>query len=136
MLREESVQEVQQLRPFINSGQTVWINVEGLGDAGAIQAFGELLRLHPLALEDVLNVHQRAKVEDYQECLFIVARMVHQAERLESEQISIFLGKNYVLTFQERRGDCLEPVRERIRKGKGGIRGGGAPYLATPFSTP
>jgi magnesium transporter len=108
----------------------VWVNVDGLGDAATIQAFGEIFGLHRLSLEDVVNVHQRAKAELYDEYYFIVARMAETGERFGTEQLSIFLGKNYVLTFQERRGDCFDPVRERIRKSGGQIRKYGPDYLA------
>ncbi len=109
-----------------------WINVDGLGDTNTIRQIGELFGLHSLALEDVINVHQRAKVEPYSDHLFIVTRLIALTapEHLESEQISIFLGKNYVLTFQQRPGDCFDPVRERIRTSRGRIRAAGADYLA------
>jgi len=75
-------------------------------------------------------VPQRPKVERYEDCLFLVARMMSLGERLDSEQISIYLGSGFVLTFQERVGDCLDPVRHRIREGAGRIRSQGADYLA------
>jgi len=77
----------------------------------------------------VVNVHQRAKVEQYGDSLFIVSRMVFLKETLATEQVSLFLGKGFVLTFQERQGDCLDPVRDRIRNSKGRIRQAGADYL-------
>ena len=107
-----------------------WINVDGLGDAEIIKSFGRLFNLHPLALEDVVHVHQRAKVETYDDVLFLVARMASIGERLETEQISMFLGKNFVFTFQEGLpGDCLGAVRERVRNGYGRIRKAGPDYL-------
>jgi magnesium transporter len=105
--------------------------VDGLGNTNTIKQIGELFGFHPLALEDVINVHQRAKVEPYGEHLFIVTRLVAlTAEHLESEQISIFLGKDFVVTFQQHTGDCFDPVRERIRTSRGRIREAGADYLA------
>jgi magnesium transporter len=102
-----------------------------LGDAKVISTIGNLFGLHQLALEDVVNVHQRAKVEDYPDHLFIVARMVERNECLLTEQVTMFLGQDYVITFQERPGkDCIEPVRERIRKGKGRLRTLAADSLA------
>ena len=76
-----------------------------------------------------MNVHQRPKVEEYASYLFAVARMASLGERVDTEQISLFLGPDWVLTFQEAPGDCWEPVRERLRVGKGKIRTGGADYL-------
>ena len=127
---DREIRSLDQLQEFLDRWPVTWLNVEGLGNAATIQKIGTVFRLHKLALEDVVNVHQRAKVEDYQDHLFITARMVEFSGSLETEQISFFLGKNFVLTFQERPGDCLEPVRERIRKGQGQIRQSGADYLA------
>jgi magnesium transporter len=107
-----------------------WINVEGLGDATIIEQFGELFHLHRLALEDTVNVHQRAKVDNYGEVLFIVLRMVSCTERCATEQLSMFVGPNWVLTFQEGTpGDSFDRVRSRIREG-GRIRQLGSGYLA------
>jgi magnesium transporter len=78
----------------------------------------------------VVNVHQRAKVEEYGDHLYIVLRMVGPGEHLETEQLSLFLGRNFVLTFQERPGDCFEPVRARLRHSRGRMRDTGADYLA------
>lgn len=92
---------------------------------------GEMFGLHGLALEDVVHAHQRAKVEDYEDHLFVVGRMVSTNGELESEQIALFLGSDFVLTFQEGLpGDCLDPLRERIRRDHGNVRKAGADYLA------
>lgn len=107
-----------------------WINIEGLGDAEAIQAVGERYQLHPLALEDVVNVHQRPKLESYGDLLFVVARMPQSAMENSGEQICFFLGHNLLLTFQEGLpGDTFEPVRERLRQNLGKLRHCGADYL-------
>jgi magnesium transporter len=128
-MEKESV-SVDDLSGLIEGWPLVWINVDGLGDAGTLQKIGEMFGIHKLALEDVVHVHQRAKVEGYEDHLFIVARMLSSVdERVRTEQISLFLLPGIVLTFQEQKGDCLEPVRERIRKGKGRIRQAGADYL-------
>jgi len=90
--------------------------------------------LHPLLLEDVVNVPQRPKVEDYNQQMLIVAHMVRpkpQENGFETEQVSFVLGKNYLLTMQEEElEDCFEPVRERIRTNQGKVRQLGADYLA------
>lgn len=109
----------------------VWINVEGLGDAVAIERFGELLNLHRLSLEDTVNVHQRAKIEDFGNVLFVVLRMVGCGERCNTEQLSMFVGGNYLLTFQEGTpGDSFDRVRGRLREGNGKVRQLGSDYLA------
>ena len=128
---EAEVDGVDALRDHLGRRPVTWINVAGIGDADAIQAMGDVFGLHRLALEDVMNVHQRAKVEEYPDHLFIVLRMAQVANgAVETEQLSIFLGRDYVLTFQERRGDCLDPVRQRLRAGRGRISAPGSDYLA------
>ena len=128
---EQEISEPRHLRNFLDKWPVLWVDVEGLGDAETIRALGELFGLHRLALEDVLSAHQRPKVEQYGTSCFIVTRMVSLGERLETEQLSLFLGQNFVLTFQEGRpGDCLEIIRERIRQKRGRIREAGLDYLA------
>ncbi len=130
-LVEHQVHDVTQLAELLDDSSVTWINVDGLGDAATLQQLGRVFGLHQLALEDVVNVHQRAKVEEYADQLFIVVRMPEVNEGLlRTEQLSLVLGKRFVLTFQERPGDCLDPVRERIRAGAGRMRTAGADYLA------
>ena len=108
----------------------LWVDVTGLGDAQVVHTIGKLFELHPLALEDVLNGGQRPKVEVYDEHLFIVTRIVTPGEPFETEQINLFVGADFVVSFQEQPGDCFEAVRERIRKQRGRVRSCGADYLA------
>jgi magnesium transporter len=129
-LLERTLEDVGEIRDLRDRFPVTWVNVDGLGDADLIRRMGEVFGLHPLALEDVVNVHQRSKVERYGEVLFAVSRMVFLKEELETEQVSLFLGKGFLLTFQEREGDCLDPVRDRIRRSKGQIRQAGPDYLA------
>lgn len=110
--------------------EVTWIDVRGLGDVDALRALGERFGVHPLALADIVHVHQRPKVEAYEAHLFIVLRMPHLNEHLWSEQLSLIVGRDFVLTFQERPGDCFDAVRDRLRRGKGRIRTDGADYLA------
>lgn len=107
----------------------VWVNIEGLGDAELILAIGDIFGLHDLALEDVVNTHQRPKLDEYDDHLFLVMKMMCDRPSEAFEQMSMFLGKDYLLTFQETPGDCLDRVRERIRSGKGRMRKVGADYL-------
>ena len=109
----------------------LWVNIDGLGSAEVLREMAEMFGMHPLALEDIVNRHQRAKVEQYGEQTFLVTHMINLNAHLESEQISIYFGKDFLLTFQERPGwDCLDSVRERLRKGAGRLRSLGAGYLA------
>jgi magnesium transporter len=127
---ERRVTDCVQVRELVNKAPVAWLNVEGLGDAGTIRSIGELFHLHPLALEDVVNTHQRSKVEQYTGFLFIVARMAESSDRLETEQVSLFLGSNYVVTFLEDPGDAFDSVRQHLRNAQGCIRSRGAGYLA------
>lgn len=130
-LTERRIKNVDEIREYLNRYPVLWVNVDGLADHQTIQQIGQLFGLHPLALEDVIHLHQRAKVEEYGDTTFVTARMVQLTEgRLETEQISFFLGKNFVLTFQERPGkDCIDTVRERLRRGMGRPRAGGTDVL-------
>ena len=121
---------VGKLKELIGSRSVTWININGLADIVAIEAIGTLFGIHRLALEDIVNVHQRPKVEEFDHHLFIVTRMLARPAEKETEQVSIFLGKGYVVTFQEKPGDVFEPVRQRLRRGSGHIRKVGADYLA------
>lgn len=129
---ERVITDVAQLDDLRARWPQLWLNVDGVGDGTLIQAVGEKFSLHPLALEDVTDPSQRAKVEPYGDTTFIVIPMPHAtAEGFETEQLSIFMGKDFVVTFQERLGgDCLDPIRDRIRLKRGRVRTSGAPYLA------
>jgi magnesium transporter len=129
-LKEESIPGVSRVEPLLRRRPITWVNVTGLGDNRTIQEIGRVFKLHPLALEDVVNVHQQPKAEFYGEALFLVTRIPVPGPRLETEQISIFVGDGYVLTFQEHAGDCFEPVRDRLRESRGNIRSEGPDYLA------
>jgi len=128
---EQEIPSADAIGPFLGQWPVIWVNVDGLGDADAVRKIGEIFGLHPLALEDVINVHQRPKVEPYEKYFFIVMQMLLTGEVLDTEQLSLFLGANFVITFQERPGgDCFALVRERIRKNHGRIRAAGPDYLA------
>src|SRR5204862_5806366 len=133
-LVEKQVADAAEAHAVVGQRPVTWINVEGLGDARTIEQFGELFGLHRLALEDTVNVHQRAKVETYGEVLFVVLRMVHcgaEGTRCGTEQVSLFVGPNWLLSFQEGRpGDSFNRVRNRLRDASGKMRTLGSDYLA------
>ncbi|WP_235880369.1 magnesium/cobalt transporter CorA [Polyangium aurulentum] len=110
-----------------------WIDVQGIGHKATFERLGEIFKIHPLALEDVVNVPQRPKSDVYAEQQLVICRMAQCSTdgQLVTEQLSILFGKGFVLTIQEEPNvDVLEPVRERIRRGRGSIRKSGADYLA------
>ncbi len=120
--------------PYLDTESVSWIDVLGLGCEDVLQRLGQVFELHPLVLEDIVNVPQRAKVEDYENHLVIISHMVLLKEKSTgfwNEQVSFILGKHYLLTVQEEPSrDCFGPVRDRIRAGKGTIRKQKADYLA------
>ncbi|GJL84397.1 MAG: magnesium transport protein CorA [Micavibrio sp.] len=129
-LEEIEFTSIDDIPALLKKWPLVWINVSGLADVGLIEQLGIQFGIHPLALEDVVHIPQRAKVEEFENCLFAVFRMaVIQNDAHALEQVSLFLGKNFVLTFQERPGDVFEPIRERIRKGRPRIRMARPDYL-------
>jgi len=121
-----------ELLPHLNNELVTWINIDGLGDLSVLRILGERFNLHPLALEDVLDTSQRPKVEQYDDYLFVVAKMIYlHKNQIDGEQVSMFLGKTFLITLQEEpEHDVFEPVRARIRSGQGRIRKAGSDYLA------
>lgn len=126
---EEPGLDLDSINEMRGKYPVLWIDVVGLGDADLIIAIGEIFGLHALALEDVVNTHQRPKVEEYDDHLFLIARMLDQLDGTQTDQTSMFLGRDFLITFQERSGDCFDPVRDRIRRAKGRMRQSGPDYL-------
>ena len=131
---ERTVTSVDELPLPADDGKIRWIEMNGIGDVEALRALGQKYGLHPLALEDVLNIGQRPKAEVFDEQIFLVAQMIHIEEEpheLIGEQVSIFVQKNFLISIQEDDvHDVFEPVRIRIRAGGGFIRKMKADYLA------
>jgi len=124
---------VDQCIPYRDRPTVTWINVDGVHRVDIVQRLGECFGLHPLVQEDILNTDQRPKLELYDDYLFIVLKMLHSdgQQQILSEQVSLILGKGYVLSFQEgMAGDVFDPVRQRLRQGKGRTRTAGPDYLA------
>ncbi len=118
---------------FATSQPVSWINVDGLHDIECIQAIGDAFGIHALTLEDVLNTGHRPKFEEFDSYIFAVLKMIRwdeAAREVRTEQLSLVLGRAYLLTFQEQPGDVFEPVRGRIRLSRGRIRKLGPDYLA------
>lgn len=119
--------------PYLDTESVSWVDVCGLGSEDILQRVGTVFDLHPLVLEDVVNVPQRPKVEDYDDQLVIIAQMVMLKPNHDGfwiEQVSFVLGKHYLLTVQEEpQRDCFGPVRDRIRNNKGYVRKSGPDYL-------
>jgi magnesium transporter len=118
----------------IAQAQTMsWVNIDGLHEEGVIESVGTRFGIHRLVLEDILSTSQRSKAEDYGGHLFVILKMLsfdQDTDSIISEQVSLVIGEAFVFSFQEQRGDVFEPVRERLRQGKGRIRSRGSDYLA------
>jgi magnesium transporter len=128
---ESDITDVKQIPPLLAKWPVVWINVDGLGDAKTIRQIGDLFGLHDLVLEDVVNVFQRAKVEPFDDYVYVVVRMPNGGHDHPTEQISLFFGSNFVLTFQEHVGDPFDPIRTALRNPDSRMRKGcAADYLA------
>lgn len=115
--------DLGELSQAFEEHSVTWIDVQGFGDKKIIQKIGTVFNLHPLLLEDVINVPQRPKAEAYGDHVLIIVRMVQSSDikAVEMEQVSVVLGRGYVLTFQERYGDVFDPVRRRIHDSKASV---------------
>jgi len=130
---EKEVSNIEECFKFKEKPSVTWINIDGLHDVETIEKLGNNFGFHPLILEDIVNTQQRPKTEDFDDYLFIVLKMLRIndiSSEIEAEQISIILGENFVISFQEYEGDVFTNVRERIRKNKGRIRKLKADYLS------
>lgn len=130
--KEQEVATVEECFSFKEKPSVTWINIDGIHQADIIEKIGNHFDLHPLVLEDIMNTSQRPKIEDFEDYIFIVLKMLYHTKRkdeITAEQMSLILGKNFVLSFQETEGDVFNFVRERIRNSKGRIRKTGADYL-------
>jgi magnesium transporter len=130
---EKEVGSVEECFPFKDTATVTWINVDGVHDAAVVGELGAKFDIHPLILEDIMTTSQRPKVDDLGNTVFVVLRMVEcdvDVTNIAADQLSLVIGPNFVLSFQETPGDCLGPVRERIRGGKGRMRKLGPDFLA------
>jgi magnesium transporter len=130
--KEKQVAGVEECFEFKTSPTVTWINVDGIHDINTIEKIGSHYDLHSLTLEDILTAGQRPKFEDLEKYLFIVLNMLSfsdEKKRIQAEQVSMILGPNFVISFQESVGDVFEPIRDRIRSAKGRIRKMGPDYL-------
>jgi magnesium transporter len=131
-LTERDVHEVAEIAEIMALHDSTWVDVQGLGSETTLLELGELFGIHPLALADVVNVPQRPKTESYEKQQLFICNMIRLSGEgdVTHEQVSLFIGQKYLLTFQENYGDVFEPIRKRLREGAGMLRASGADYLA------
>lgn len=130
VLVDKPVDSIEEIS--IPNNTVSWINIDGIKDSDTLISVGKKFGLHPLLLEDIASNDQRPKIEEQENQLFITLRMMEyfdSTDTFDSDQISFVLGKDYLLTFQEKKGDNFHSNRERIRNAKGKIRKCGADYL-------
>ncbi len=131
--QEKEAKTVEECFPFKDKPTVTWINIDGIHQIDIIEKIGNHFNIHPLVSEDIVNTGQRPKMEDFVDYIFIVLKMLHYDEMKNetiTEQVSLILGSNYIISFQEDEGDVFDPIRERIRSDRGRIRKMGADYLA------
>ncbi|MFB0561952.1 MAG: magnesium/cobalt transporter CorA [Candidatus Lokiarchaeia archaeon] len=131
--QEMEAKKVEDCFPFKDTPTITWININGVHQTDTIEKIGKHYEIHPLTLENIMNTEQRPKMEDFENYIFIILKMLYYDEEeneIKSEQVSLIIGPKYVISFQENEGDVFNPVRERIRSGKGRIRKMGSDYLA------
>lgn len=129
--RDQRLSELSACPTFKSGPRVAWINVDGVHEVQTVEYLGQCLKLHPLVMEDILNTDQRPKIEAYDDYLYIVIKMLQYEEHsheIRAEQVSLILGRHFVLSLQERSGDVFEGVRERLRNGRR-IRFLGTDYL-------
>ena len=132
-LREYQSPDFNEKMEFVNTPGVTWLDIDGVHQTNILESVGRQVNLHPLVIEDIHNTYQRPKVEDYEDYLYIVLKMISwdaNSEQIQAEQVSLVLGKNYVLSFKEDPGDIFDSIRTRLREGKGRLRKMGADYLS------
>jgi len=128
---EQDIDDPQELALLLGHWPVLWVDVVGLASEAKLRTIAEIFKIHPLALEDIVHVHQRAKVDPYDHNLFCVLRIPDDSNEQLTEQFSMVLGKNFLVTFQERPGDCFGLIRTGIRSERSAARQGVQPdYLA------
>jgi len=131
--QEKEVNNIEEAVSFRKNSSVTWLNVDGVHQPEIIEQVGKSFGVHPLVLEDIANTGQRPKMEDFEDYIFVVLRMLRfdeEENQTKTEQISMVLGPDFVVSFQEREGDVFDIIRERLRGNKGRIRKMGADYLA------
>ncbi|MBF0452197.1 MAG: magnesium/cobalt transporter CorA [Candidatus Magnetomorum sp.] len=132
-LEDDTIDLTQKDELLRDPSVVTWMNVCGLKDINTIQKIGENLNIHPLTLEDILNTHQRSKVEIFDDYIYVVLKKITNISdtlQVEYDQLSIIIGQNYVVTFEENKDNSFHKIKARIEKGTGQIRKLGSDYLA------
>lgn len=130
---EKEVKLVEESFPFKDKPTVTWINIDGIHEIEIIEKIGQYFGVHPLILEDILNTEKRPKMEDFETYIYVTLKILKQidkSDKILSEQVSLIVGKNFVISFMENKDDIFDPIKDRIRSGKGHIRKMGSDFLA------
>ena len=120
-IEEKELETIEECFSCRDTQTVTWINIDGVHQVDIIEKIGKHFNLHPLVLEDIVHTGQRPKLEDFDDYLFVVLKMLYRNENekeVQAEQISLIVGPQFVITFQEKTGDVFNSVRERIRRWK------------------
>ena len=130
-IEKESI-TVEECLSYLTNPSPAWIQVYGLYDPAVISELGNHFKIHPLAVEDILNTHQRPKLDVYQDQLFITMRLLSINERksIRDEQLSLVIGDGYLITFSEEKEEFFNAIKDKLRRGNQRIRKQGVDYLA------
>tara|TARA_R110002073_G_scaffold20355_7_gene73053 strand:+ start:5499 stop:6563 length:1065 start_codon:yes stop_codon:yes gene_type:complete len=127
-----TIESLQDIREYRDRKSVTWVMVEGLADASIVESIGQQFNIHPLVLEDILNTHQRPKLEEHEDYLFVVLKSLLRVESeftVVNEQVSLLIFKDFVFTFKEKTDSLLTPVIKRLENSRGRIRSMGSDYL-------
>ena len=130
---EQDIENIEQCFPYKDDYTITWINIDGIHEPDILKKLGDCFGFHPLILEDILNTGQRPKIEDFNDYIYFVLKMIDynfKTNTISLEQVSIIIGKNYVISFQEKPLEIYESIRKRIKNDKSKIRNAGSDYLA------
>jgi len=130
--QEKPIEDAEEAFPLKDEPTVTWINISGIPEVDLMEKIGKHFEIHSLTLEDILNTAQRPKMEDFDHYVYLVMKMLcldKEQDAVHSEQVSLVLGPNFLISFQEQPGDVFDSIRERIRKSKGRIRKTGCDYL-------
>ncbi|MFT7612906.1 MAG: magnesium transporter [Parvicellaceae bacterium] len=129
---ELALKSASDCEPYKGKKSVTWFNVNGIHDSNLMKELQGIFKIHPLVMEDIMNTHHRPKVEFANDYIFFTLKMIRKdagSDLLQREQVSFVFGENYIISFQEVEGDVFDPIRERIRSGKGKVRQKGSEYL-------
>lgn len=132
-LQVHEISSIDELLPYKTHNTVSWVIVEGLAEVDLIQGLGQLFDVHPLVLEDIVSTHQRPKLDEFEDYLYLVLKRLEVEEgdfRVSQEQVSLLLFENILFTFKEKRDELFVPVINRLRAEKGRLRNQTTDYLA------